>query len=102
MASSQGAPGSCRYCGTAAYTADAEGPVHTCCSAWRDVIEAGRRCPACEAGAWLRSPEHAGRTMAPLPRFLPGGREFRPDLGLAAAVQPIGRAARIEEPELGG
>lgn len=95
--SRQAAPGKCRGCGGDSWTADEAGPVHACCSAWREVIEAGRRCPACEAGPWLRSPNNAGREMAPLPRFLPGGQPFRPDLERAEAVRAS--AATVTELE---
>jgi hypothetical protein len=68
------------------------------CSAWREAIEAGRRCPSCEAGAWLRIREGTGRTMPPLSRFLPDGRPFKPDLARAEAVHQA--AATVTELEM--
>jgi hypothetical protein len=73
-------PGPCRYCGAATWTADDAGPAHACCTAWRAVIAAGYPCPSCEAGRWLASPHTRGRTMPRLPRRLPDGRPFAPDL----------------------
>jgi hypothetical protein len=71
--------GPCRYCGTTAWQTDPAGPVHACCLAWRRVIAAGYRCPACTAGRWLASPATRNRALPPLPALLPDGTRFAPD-----------------------
>jgi hypothetical protein len=73
-------PGPCRYCGARSYLTDAEGYAHSCCHAWRKVIAAGYQCPACQAGRWLASHQRRGAAMPPLPRFLPDGSPFVPEI----------------------
>jgi len=62
--------GSCRYCREVSYLADAAGPVHRCCLAWREVILAGHACPACSAGKAQAANRKA--VLPSLPRELPG------------------------------
>jgi hypothetical protein len=68
----------CRYCGGTTYGRDDDGPAHECCRAWRAVIEAGRPCPACEAGRWLANPRTRRQPMPPLPGPAPGRAALRP------------------------
>jgi hypothetical protein len=81
----------CRECGRACFSADDTGPIHPCCKAWRNVIQAGYHCPACQAGEWLRNPDTRNRTMPPLPRTLPDGTPFSPDIKAAETVYLITR-----------
>ena len=73
-------PGPGWSCGVTSYLADAEGCAHSCCHAWRKVIAAGYQCPACQAGRWLASHQRRGAAMPPLPRFLPDGSPFVPEI----------------------
>ncbi|MDQ2811523.1 MAG: hypothetical protein M3Z75_06495 [Actinomycetota bacterium] len=73
-------PGTCQYCGKPSYLTGTEGYAHSCCHAWRKVIAAGYTCPACQAGRWLASHQHRGASMPPLPRFLPDGSPFAPEI----------------------
>lgn len=47
----------CRYCGKKAYLKDADGPLHTCCQSYADIIdlEAGNDCPSCRASRMSRA-----------------------------------------------
>jgi hypothetical protein len=74
--------GPCRLCGVTSYGGDDDGPVHACCWAWRNVIAAGFRCPACQVAQMVMS----GRRrlppdLPPLPRTLPDGSPFVPEVG---------------------
>jgi hypothetical protein len=85
--------GPCRYCGVMSYGGDDEGPAHDCCWAWRKVIAAGHRCPACQIAGYVMSQsaylsERTGNPRQvrlpvhppPLPMTLPDGSPFVPEI----------------------
>jgi len=73
-----GPPGPCRLCGAWSFLGDEQGAVHPCCWAWREVIAAGRPCPACQIARMVIRTGRLPRNPQPLPAELPDGAPYIP------------------------